>query len=628
MILKKNFYLLILFFSFSSYSQSTIEEYYELENERLNKVKVIEVEVAGFISNRINHFNLNSNDTNEIIEHLIEEGATQTEISEAILELKKNKLRELFFLRNKDLVYYYTSIELPENLAVTCVNGDFENGVVNYTLGSRVGNANGCATPAAINPIGVTINDYLSNVSIINSGVTGFLQFDPTLNSANYGNIQVPTISPNGSQNCIKLNGNNSTVNVNISNVTSMSRNLVIGPTDDFVEYEFSLILNDPNDASHQLTQRPSFRIELIVNGNVVNSKCYLSQPNCIYNVANFNNFVTNRIFYTGWRCDRIDVSNYRNQNATLRFTINDCTFAGHFGTVYIDNICNYTCPAPIQGSLQINPLYNCNTFGSQYQVCGNFTPPVNSTLNNLALTYSLNSSGFLSVPGATVTITGNNYCFNFPSSFFGANPNGNTYQFQVTANYTETCPIGSFPMTNSTFASITFNNCCPADLTLGGVTGVQTYERRDWIKFNGFVNNGAFIRSHAGDFIEMNPGFETRNNVRYVAYIQGCSGNYEYKIGNDYKDETVFEEDSTNLINNKVNIYPNPTSGLLNISLPSSKIKKVTLSSIEGKVYVFEQFNNSENVVLNLSNYSSGIYLINIETDQGEIINSKVIKN
>lgn len=190
----------------------------------------------------------------------------------------------------------------------------------------------------------------------------------------------------------------------------------------------------------------------------------------------------------------------------------------------------------------------------------------------------------------------------------------------------------------------VTISSCCLPTLDItapvnnNAATIISWREASDWIRASNriLIGNqtlGDGVVYHAGNYVELIPGFETFVNATFTqssqfsAYIQNCSGIFLYKNEADEKEEIVFEADSNDLIKNNVSVYPNPTSGLLNVSLLKNKIKKVLLTSIEGKVYVFEQFDNSENVVLDLSNYSSGIYLINIETDQGEIINSKVIK-
>lgn len=69
--------------------------------------------------------------------------------------------------------------------------------------------------------------------------------------------------------------------------------------------------------------------------------------------------------------------------------------------------------------------------------------------------------------------------------------------------------------------------------------------------------------------------------------------------------------------------IYPNPTSGVLNIDIPNNHIEKVILYNIHGKY--LKNFNKNN---IDLSNLNSGIYFIKIFTSSNSVINSKVIKN
>lgn len=64
---------------------------------------------------------------------------------------------------------------------------------------------------------------------------------------------------------------------------------------------------------------------------------------------------------------------------------------------------------------------------------------------------------------------------------------------------------------------------------------------------------------------------------------------------------------------NELVKFYPNPSNGLITISLP--EIAKITISDLSGKVVYTSTLNNGESTI-NLNNLSSGIYLINFVGD------------
>ncbi|HXK80558.1 MAG TPA: T9SS type A sorting domain-containing protein [Bacteroidales bacterium] len=77
------------------------------------------------------------------------------------------------------------------------------------------------------------------------------------------------------------------------------------------------------------------------------------------------------------------------------------------------------------------------------------------------------------------------------------------------------------------------------------------------------------------------------------------------------------------------ISIYPNPTTGHVSIDFINSNnfeiIRKIEISDIAGKIIMKKDITNQQ-VNLDFSNYSNGIYLINIITDT-EIITEKIIK-
>ncbi|MCG2611307.1 T9SS type A sorting domain-containing protein [Flavobacterium sp. SM15] len=635
----KIFMLFSLFFASFTVS-AQIDDYFKAERNRITQAQKIDLQIEDFISDNLSNYSLKQSVIDEIMTSFHEDDiASEAEIQNMILARKKQELRKLYFIENKDIIEHY-AVELPKGLRLSCVNGGFEASpaTAGYHFGTGIGDINGCQTPAR--PIDPSItpaeNDFFANVSIISDTLPNFFEFDPFLDTPLYDTIKVKTISPNGGNNCIKLNGNRKNGHGHDMSVTTMYRDLTIGPADDFLEYEFSLFLQDSN---HSNDKRPTFRIDLMVNNVVVNTTCYTAEPNCLYKTAHPNNLLPNitgnDVYYTDWRCDRINVSNFRGLNATLIFTITDCEYSnGHYGTVYIDNICNFICEAPAQGSLMIKPLENCESLSSpNYQVCGSFIPPVNSTLNSLTLSCSLNGGAFNIVTGATLNVTGNNYCFEIPSSFFGSNPNGANYQFQLDANYIETCESGSFAMTNSTFAGVTFINCCQPTLTSATIINLEVHEQRsNWIKttdeirFNNNIQGDAVVY-HAGNFVELNPGFEAVNGSQFVAYPKDCDGNFVYKNGDNQSSQTIALNDSSKF-GNQLRIYPNPTSGLVTITQADKIIKSVHVNSIDGKSRLFQNFQNATEFKIDMTNFAAGIYIISAETQDGQIINTKLVKN
>ena len=90
-----------------------------------------------------------------------------------------------------------------------------------------------------------------------------------------------------------------------------------------------------------------------------------------------------------------------------------------------------------------------------------------------------------------------------------------------------------------------------------------------------------------------------------------------------------VFELTTTTRVEkvnqNDILIYPNPTTGVLNIR-SKENIKQIIISNITGKT-ILTNSNVNQTTPIDLSGIKNGIYIITIKTDSG-IINKKLIKN
>lgn len=71
-----------------------------------------------------------------------------------------------------------------------------------------------------------------------------------------------------------------------------------------------------------------------------------------------------------------------------------------------------------------------------------------------------------------------------------------------------------------------------------------------------------------------------------------------------------------------KVSLYPNPTNGKIHLTA-NFEVKSITVYNIYGQ----EISGNQNNLSIDISAFSSGMYFINIENADGKIITKKVIK-
>lgn len=137
----------------------------------------------------------------------------------------------------------------------------------------------------------------------------------------------------------------------------------------------------------------------------------------------------------------------------------------------------------------------------------------------------------------------------------------------------------------------------------------INEYESN--IDFNNLIkdlNNNYIFLKEKGNQIYLNP---------HYSWTRGFLSKYKFNSTLSIEGENSFNN------KNLLNIFPNPTKNLFTINLKNNTLKKVNIYSINGQL-LYTSFTNK----INLSNYSKGLYLLKIYTQENTIINSKIIKN
>jgi hypothetical protein len=416
------------------------------------------------------------------------------------------------------------------------------------------------------------------------------------------------------------------------------------------IDFNFSLIMD--NKPAHGQPIQPFFRVRVLDQyNNVVDEICIIANPdNCLFNTLVVGS--NRRVLYTGWICARLNVGEILNQPGTIEFTVSDCEPSAHFGTVYIDNICGFTCAVPQLGALNTDPTnINCPdmTGSTPIEVCGTYQPPVNAVLNTISLNI-LQNNVVIGTMTAPTTLTSGTFCFTVNPSLFGANPTGD-FEFQVNATFNVNCPAGTFVYDISDNSAnigpdVTFDNCCqpilelfsPADdVNNLAVVSIKEKERSDWIKAANIVSvgdnaTGNGVVYHAANYVELNPGFEAVTGSQFAAYPEGCTSNFVYKIAEIKENKaTVTPYDATvNLVKlaQGFAIIPNPSSSTIEIVMRDAQFNKVNITSIDGKTVLDRNIDLTDKTRLDVSGYANGVYIINITSEDGRIHTEKLIKN
>jgi hypothetical protein len=86
-------------------------------------------------------------------------------------------------------------------------------------------------------------------------------------------------------------------------------------------------------------------------------------------------------------------------------------------------------------------------------------------------------------------------------------------------------------------------------------------------------------------------------------------------------EDKSKLEQSSAEAVKNDVLIVPNPASELAKLNFTEPIFAKINLSifDVAGKMIEQKTFDNSNAIEINLANYPSGVYLVKINTAQGE---------
>lgn len=81
------------------------------------------------------------------------------------------------------------------------------------------------------------------------------------------------------------------------------------------------------------------------------------------------------------------------------------------------------------------------------------------------------------------------------------------------------------------------------------------------------------------------------------------------------------------NQLASNVSIFPNPASNVVNVSADKSQINNITITDLNGRIVKQNTVNNLSKVELNISDLSSGVYMMNVKSNNGSVT-KKIVKN
>jgi gliding motility-associated-like protein len=394
-------------------------------------------------------------------------------VTTRIIEDKKGKIitndeeKKIFLSKlksNKEKEIKSLSIAKVNQTAVEmCTNGGFEqyetvSGSLKlknflHTIGDPPG-------PTECKSITNTANSYIdlydpNNTSVMATTVPANI-IDPYIGDINAFN-----------QYALKINYANSSTYGSIVQGKRYKTN-----NENFLKFNYKAVLMTVYDSGH--TDNQPFVKARIINsaGTVVNEFCLVGdENNCIFTVIPDS---SSPILYTAnWQSGLLDISSIpNNEEFTVEFMASRCGFGGHFGYMYVDDICFLQSNENFQGSIELNPLNKvCPT--SAINVCGTYTVPnsggITATLGTITLNVynSTGTSVYNTTTTSSLDLVNKQFCFTLNPANFPNVTNAN-YNIGVSATYnlTGNAACGSTVLNSANDADanvgwdISFQNC------------------------------------------------------------------------------------------------------------------------------------------------------------------------
>jgi hypothetical protein len=170
--------------------------------------------------------------------------------------------------------------------------------------------------------------------------------------------------------------------------------------------------------------------------------------------------------------------------------------------------------------------------------------------------------------------------------------------------------------------------NCIRTLTTSNQITASLNQERNNWIRTsNEIIGNTTRVVYHAGDFVELIPGFETSDNSQFSAYIEGCSNDFQYRPATSKQSKDIVTTSQLNQTLKNITIYPNPSSNTIEIK-SDNEFTKVTIVSLEGRIVYDKENDKTNSLKVDVSGFANGVYIVNVLDDNGKLSSQKLIKN
>lgn len=383
---------------------------------------------------------------------------------------------------------------------------------------------------------------------------------------------------------------------------------------ENYLKFNYKAVLQSVYDNSHTDNQAFVKARILDKNGVVVNEFCLVGdEKNCIFTKvpSQTSSYVT--LYTANWQSGILDISSIpNNEEFTVEFMASRCGLGGHFGYMYVDDICLVHSAENLQGSVELDPLNKvCPSL--PISVCGSYTIPnsggISATVKKITLNVynSNNVSVYSTSSTSSLDTTNKKFCFTLNATNFPNSTNAN-YNVGVQVDYDisgTSCAGTTFnsatdPDANSGW-DISFLNCtasCDINVTTSKIS--QCDANRDGSEnFDLSKLNSLLVTSTTGlsfsYYKNYNDAEANLNAITNFSSYPSSSTSIFVRVG---KDATCYKIISASLE------VRNPTatiSGILNVCSGST-----VLTASSGSSYLWSTGETSQSItVTSVGNYS-----------------------
>ena len=153
-------------------------------------------------------------------------------------------------------------------------------------------------------------------------------------------------------------------------------------------------------------------------------------------------------------------------------------------------------------------------------------------------------------------------------------------------------------------------------------------------IEASNIISSEGNANYQAGSSVILKPGFHAKNGSDFKVLIQNCGGTSARKT-NYFSNRNTIEIPNNNANeelesilkdkNSSLFIYPNPSNGLFKIQSPIN-ILFYSVRNIYGSMVISNKTNNQQ-LTVDISRFPKGVYLLELQRENGEIIAKKILK-